>query len=34
MRYWVVMPAAGSGSRFGGALPKQYALLEGRTVIE
>jgi 2-C-methyl-D-erythritol 4-phosphate cytidylyltransferase len=34
MRYWVVMPAAGSGSRFGGALPKQYAALEGRTVIE
>jgi 2-C-methyl-D-erythritol 4-phosphate cytidylyltransferase len=34
MRYWVVMPAAGSGSRFGGELPKQYAKLEGRTVIE
>jgi len=34
MRYWLVMPAAGSGSRFGGAQPKQYAPLEGRTVIE
>jgi 2-C-methyl-D-erythritol 4-phosphate cytidylyltransferase len=34
MRYWVVMPAAGSGSRFGGTIPKQYAPLEGRTVIE
>ena len=34
MRYWLVMPAAGSGSRFGGALPKQYAPLAGRTVIE
>jgi 2-C-methyl-D-erythritol 4-phosphate cytidylyltransferase len=34
MRYWVVMPAAGSGSRFGGPVPKQYAALEGRTVIE
>lgn len=34
MRYWVVMPAAGSGSRFGGAVPKQYAKLDGRTVIE
>ena len=34
MRYWLVMPAAGSGTRFGGASPKQYALLEGRTVIE
>src|SRR6516162_3015402 len=28
------MPAAGSGSRFGGAFPKQYAPLAGRTVIE
>jgi 2-C-methyl-D-erythritol 4-phosphate cytidylyltransferase len=34
MRYWVVMPAAGSGSRFGGSVPKQYATLEGHTVIE
>ena len=34
MRYWLIMPAAGSGTRFGGASPKQYALLEGRTVIE
>ena len=34
MRYWLVMPAAGAGQRFGAALPKQYALLEGRTVIE
>jgi 2-C-methyl-D-erythritol 4-phosphate cytidylyltransferase len=34
MRYWLVMPAAGSGRRFGAALPKQYAPLEGRTVIE
>src|SRR5256885_7366019 len=28
------MPAAGSGSRFGADAPKQYAPLEGRTVIE
>jgi 2-C-methyl-D-erythritol 4-phosphate cytidylyltransferase/2-C-methyl-D-erythritol 2,4-cyclodiphosphate synthase len=28
------MPAAGSGSRFGAPLPKQYAALLGRTVIE
>jgi len=28
------MPAAGSGSRFGASGPKQYAPLEGRTVIE
>src|SRR2546421_5243907 len=34
MRYWLVMPAAGSGSRFGADGPKQYAPLAGRTVIE
>lgn len=34
MRYWLVMPAAGSGSRFGPKGRKQYATLEGRTVIE
>jgi 2-C-methyl-D-erythritol 4-phosphate cytidylyltransferase len=34
MRYWLVMPAAGSGSRFGAATPKQYARLAGRSVIE
>ena len=34
MRYWLVMPAAGSGRRFGATLPKQYASLAGRTVIE
>jgi 2-C-methyl-D-erythritol 2,4-cyclodiphosphate synthase/2-C-methyl-D-erythritol 4-phosphate cytidylyltransferase len=34
MRYWLVMPAAGSGTRFVGASPKQYATLLGRTVIE
>jgi 2-C-methyl-D-erythritol 4-phosphate cytidylyltransferase len=34
MRYWLVMPAAGSGSRFGAPTPKQYAPLAGRTVIE
>ncbi len=34
MRYWLIMPAAGSGRRFGAASPKQYARLEGRTVIE
>src|SRR5262245_60179243 len=28
------MPAAGSGRRFGEALPKQYVPLAGRTVIE
>ncbi len=34
MRYWLVMPAAGVGRRFGAEAPKQYAPLEGRTVIE
>ncbi len=33
-RLWVVIPAAGRGERFGGSLPKQYAKLGGRTVIE
>ena len=34
MRYWLVMPAAGVGTRFGERVPKQYAALRGRTVIE
>ena len=31
---WAVVPAAGRGMRFGGAVPKQYSPLFGRTVIE
>lgn len=34
MRYYLVIPAAGSGRRFASAIPKQYALLDGATVIE
>lgn len=34
MRYWFIVPAAGSGSRFGSEKPKQYAPLAGATVIE
>lgn len=34
MQYWLVMPAAGVGSRFGAQQPKQYAPLHGRTVLE
>jgi 2-C-methyl-D-erythritol 4-phosphate cytidylyltransferase len=34
VRYWLVMPAAGRGQRFGAALPKQYAHLAGRSVLE
>lgn len=33
-RFWVVVPAAGSARRMGGAVPKQYLPLAGRTVIE
>ena len=32
-RRFVVIPAAGGGSRFGGGMPKQYADLAGRPVI-
>jgi 2-C-methyl-D-erythritol 4-phosphate cytidylyltransferase len=34
LRYRLVMPAAGSGQRFGRELPKQYMPLAGSTVIE
>ena len=34
MRYWLVMPAAGAGRRFGERFPKQYVPLRGRTIIE
>ncbi len=33
-RFWVVVPAAGAGSRMGSDLPKQYLPLNGRRVIE
>ena len=34
MRYFVVIPAAGSGRRFDSSIPKQYAMLGAATVIE
>ena len=34
MRYWLVMPCAGQGRRFGGPLPKQYVQLHGRSIVE
>jgi 2-C-methyl-D-erythritol 4-phosphate cytidylyltransferase len=34
MRYFLVIPAAGSGRRFSSHVPKQYAALAGSTVIE
>ena len=30
---WCVVPAAGRGTRFGGAVPKQYLPLAGRPLI-
>jgi 2-C-methyl-D-erythritol 4-phosphate cytidylyltransferase len=34
VHYWLIMPAAGSGRRFGAAVPKQYLPLAGQLVIE
>jgi 2-C-methyl-D-erythritol 4-phosphate cytidylyltransferase len=34
VKYWLVMPAAGSGRRFGSPLPKQHAPLGRSTVLE
>lgn len=34
MRYYLVIPAAGSGRRFASGVPKQYAALGSSTVIE
>ena len=33
-RYFALVPAAGVGSRFGAALPKQYVQIAGCTVLE
>lgn len=33
-RCWVVIPAAGIGQRYGGAHPKQYTKLKGRTLLD
>jgi len=34
MKLHIVVPAAGSGSRFGGGMPKQYLLLDGKPVLQ
>jgi 2-C-methyl-D-erythritol 4-phosphate cytidylyltransferase len=34
LKYWAVVPAAGSGRRMGGDIPKQYLPLQGSTVLE
>jgi len=31
--YWCVIPAAGSGARFGGDMPKQYVEVAGRSIL-
>jgi 2-C-methyl-D-erythritol 4-phosphate cytidylyltransferase len=33
-KYWVIVPAAGVGRRFGGQIPKQYHALMGKSIIE
>ena len=33
LRYYAIVPAAGTGSRFGGEMPKQYQPLAGRPLI-
>lgn len=30
---WAIVPAAGSGARFGGDIPKQYCLLDGKPLL-
>ncbi len=34
MHYWLIVPAAGVGRRFGEQVPKQYVPLHGRTLLE
>lgn len=34
MKYWLIVPAAGLGSRFGANIAKQYVELLGKTLIE
>jgi len=34
MKFWIVVPAAGIGSRVGASCPKQYLPLCGKTIIE
>jgi 2-C-methyl-D-erythritol 4-phosphate cytidylyltransferase len=34
IRYHALIPAAGTGSRFAAGLPKQYALLDGKPVLQ
>jgi 2-C-methyl-D-erythritol 4-phosphate cytidylyltransferase len=33
-KYWVIIPAAGTGNRMGTEIPKQYLKITGRTILE
>lgn len=33
-KFWVIIPAAGSGTRFSGTSPKQYSIIGNKTIIE
>jgi 2-C-methyl-D-erythritol 4-phosphate cytidylyltransferase len=33
-KYWVVIPAAGAGKRFGADVPKQYLTINGRYILD
>jgi 2-C-methyl-D-erythritol 4-phosphate cytidylyltransferase len=33
-RYFCIIPAAGTGTRAGGSIPKQYWLIDGKTILE
>jgi len=33
-KHWLIIPAAGIGSRMGAALPKQYLSLDGKTILQ
>ncbi|MDM8567076.1 2-C-methyl-D-erythritol 4-phosphate cytidylyltransferase [Candidatus Halobeggiatoa sp. HSG11] len=33
-KYWVIIPAAGIGSRMGGNCPKQYLPIQGKTILQ
>ncbi len=33
-KYWVIIPAAGIGSRMGSVCPKQYLQLQGKTILQ
>lgn len=34
VKYWVIIPAAGTGNRMGTEIPKQYLKIKGRSILE